>query len=101
MAHRRRDAFGGAGGGLICLHSRTGARMYVHGQHNIIGVQAAGGFTGPQQAAYVAAVQWIGAMRAAAATIAATGADPDDNANWPACPPDVAALAAAFGGGQA
>lgn len=49
------------------------------------------------QAAFVAGVQWIGAMRAVCATlIAAQDATFADSAHWPAPPPSVVALAARF-----
>lgn len=66
-------------------------------QTNIIGAAAAGLFSPPQMAAYVASLAWIAAMRAAWPPMAADpGRDIDDDAEWPACPPEVVALAAAF-----
>ena len=66
-------------------------------QINIIGAQAAGNFDAAQEAAYAASVQWIADMRAACqALIADPTADHTDDASWPDCPPDVAALADQF-----
>jgi hypothetical protein len=68
-----------------------------HTQMNMTGAQAAGLFTAPQAAAYAASVQWVAAMRAAWPAIAADAdADIADDAEWPECPAEVLALAAAF-----
>jgi microcystin-dependent protein len=68
-----------------------------HTQMNMTGAAAAGLFTAEQQAAYAQAVGWIAAMRGAWPLIAADPeADIADDAEWPACPAEVVALAAAF-----
>src|SRR5690606_975348 len=75
-----------------------GRRIYdvapQYTQTNIIGARAAGELGSPEDdAAYLASVQWIADMRAACATIIANPAlDPADDANWPDCPAEVAAL---------
>jgi len=76
---------------------RIYAAASAEAQMNIIGAQAAGQFDAPQQAAYAASVQWIADMRAACAAIVADPAlDERNDANWPPCPSEVAALADAF-----
>jgi len=66
-------------------------------QMNIMGARTAGNFDAAQQDAYVAWVQWIADMRAGcAALITDAEADYTADTNWPACPPEVAALAAEF-----
>lgn len=67
-----------------------------HTQINIIGNHLAGLLGEADEAAYLASVQWIADMRAAAATIAAGDLDMTDDANWPDCPAEAAALAARF-----
>lgn len=77
--------------------SRIYAVASAEAQMNIIGAQAAGEFDAAQQATYAASVQWIADMRAAcAAIIDDPDLDPADDANWPACPAAVVALAASF-----
>lgn len=76
---------------------RIDAVAKPHTRENMIGAQAAGVMTADQQAAYVASVQWIAAMRAACQAIIADPAlDPADDANWPECPDEVIKLAEAF-----
>lgn len=66
-------------------------------QMNMASFAAASLFSAEQMAAYTAGLQWVVAMRAKCATLIAT-ADPSfaDDASWPACPPEAAALAAQF-----
>lgn len=76
---------------------RIDAVASPYARENMIGAAAAGTLSAEQQAAYVASVQWIAAMRAACqALIALASADFNDDANWPAVSPEVAALASAF-----
>lgn len=54
-------------------------------------------FTADEEAAYVAARDWVAAMKAASRKlVGARDVTFADDAHWPACPPEVAALAARF-----
>lgn len=54
-------------------------------------------FTADEEAAYVAARDWVAAMKAACrALVAARDVTFADDAHWPACPPEAQALAARF-----
>ena len=76
---------------------RIDAVAKPHTRENMIGAQAAGLMTTEQQAAYVAAINWIAQMRAACQAIIANPAlDPGDDANWPDCPAEARRLAASF-----
>lgn len=83
------------------VRAETTRRIYAvaqpHTQMNMTGARAAGLFDAGQEAAYAASVQWVANMRAACAAIIANPAlDPFDDANWPKCPDNAKALAAAF-----
>lgn len=65
-------------------------------QMNMTGAAAAGAFTEAQQTTYANAVTWIGQMRGTCAALISGGGNERDDASWPACPPDVLALAAMF-----
>lgn len=66
-------------------------------QMNMASFAAANLFTAEQMTAYTSGLQWVAAMRAQCAALIAA-ADPSfaDDASWPACPPEAAALAAQF-----
>lgn len=66
-------------------------------QMNMTAWIASGRADDSDRAAFDAALGWVQAMRSACAALVATGdvSFPDD-ANWPPCPPEVAALAARF-----
>ena len=83
------------------IKAECGRRIYAVAslatQANMTAARAAGLLTPDQDAAFLAGLQWIGAMRAACAGLIASGAsDYNDNVHWPACPADVVALANAF-----
>jgi hypothetical protein len=65
-------------------------------QTNLASAAAAGLLTEGQMAVYRAGLGWVAAMRATWAPLAATDADLEDDANWPAIPPGVRDLAARF-----
>jgi hypothetical protein len=65
-------------------------------QMNLASAAAAGLLDEADLAAYRAGLGWVAAMRATWAPLAEAGADPADDAAWPACPPEAAALAARF-----
>ena len=66
-------------------------------QMNITAWIASGQASASDKAAFAAALGWVQAMRAACATMTAAE-DPAfmDEAAWPTCPPQAAALAARF-----
>lgn len=65
-------------------------------QMNLAAACAAGLLSSEDLVAYRAGLAWVAAMRAAWPEIAASGADPAEDANWPTVPAGVAGLAAAF-----
>lgn len=86
---------------VIAVKAETTRRIDAvadpYARENMIGAAAAGVLTAAQQTTYAASVQWIADMRAACqALIADPQADFTDDANWPAAPADVVALAAQF-----
>ena len=65
-------------------------------QINVTAAASAGLLTADQMTAWRAALGWVAAMRANWRTLAQSGADLSEDANWPALPAGVAELAAAF-----
>ena len=66
-------------------------------QMNMTAWIASGRASEQDRIAFGAALVWVQAIRSACARLAANDdADFRDDGNWPACPPDVAALAARF-----
>ncbi len=69
----------------------------TNAQVNMAAARAAGILSSDDEAAFLAGLQWIAAMRAACETlIVAQDATFADDGHWPACPANVAALAAKF-----
>jgi len=65
-------------------------------QMNMASYQAAGLFSTAQTATYVSGLTWVAQMRGTWRGLAEADADLSADANWPACPADVIALAAQF-----
>jgi hypothetical protein len=65
-------------------------------QTNMAAVAAAGVMTAEDMTTYREGLVWIASMRAAWVVVGAKATDPLDDANWPAVPKNVAALAARF-----
>lgn len=65
-------------------------------QLNLAGFAAAGLMRPEDRAVYRSAMLWVLAMRKAWVEVAESNLDPSDDANWPAIPNKVAALAAQF-----
>lgn len=69
----------------------------TNAQVNMAAARAAGILSSDDEAAFLAGLQWISAMRAAcAALVEAQAADAAEDHNWPECPAEVVALAAKF-----
>ncbi len=83
------------------IKAECGRRIYAVAslatQTNMTAARAAGLLTPDQDAAFLAGLQWIGAMRAACANmITSCESDHQSDAHWPACPVEFVALANAF-----
>ncbi len=75
---------------------RITALINATAQINLAAAAAAGLLTKRQIAVYQEGLAWIGCMRAVWPDLAQSGADPGDDANWPAVPPGMAQLADLF-----
>lgn len=69
----------------------------TNAQVNMAAARASGVLSSADETAFADGLQWIASMRAAcAALIAAEDKTYADDSHWPACPSEVAALAAKF-----